>query len=113
MLFLFLATKAFAATLFDVCAWRDAEPVLYHTYGVDECTPLFHLQPNGVDCEEDHVDKQMCASFCQIRTTFYYGCESPYFVDFCRPGNTCHLSEARDTIVDFKATTNGNFNWEA
>jgi hypothetical protein len=107
---LLLAVISFAEPLFNICAWKDAEPELYKNYGPVDCPPLWRLQPDGKNCEEYRPDKQMCASFCQLRTMFFYGREEPYLSDFCKPnGQPCHLPNSRIAGFDFEARTNAKF----
>lgn len=106
----FLLLKiALADTLFSICEWRDAQPGLYYEYHEEECPAKFHLLDNG-ECEHDQPDHSTCASFCQMRTTFYYGQEQPFVrIPVCRGGSTCRITEAVHQGYGWKAKLNGNF----
>ena len=121
-------------TALDICAWgTDAMPILYHEYHEEDCPPVFHLKPDG-NCTDYFINGgAICASFCQIRTTFYYGQEQPYVrVPMCRGGKTplrtdwsgtmltwsasgisCTLSESIHQNYAWKAKVNFNYKWQA
>ncbi|KAJ9607845.1 hypothetical protein H2200_007924 [Cladophialophora chaetospira] len=95
----------------NICAWdADTFPVLYHEYGNDVCPPKWHLKDSG-DCE-DHVegwflDKQECSTYCEMKTTFYWGQEQPYVaVPPCKGTGSFSISESTHQGYVLKAKIN-------
>ena len=109
LIFLLMATIAIADTQFSICDFREAVPELYYSYGTNECPPAFYMSPNG-DCAGYQIDKLTCASFCQLRTKFYYGQEQPFTrIPICRGGDTCRITETVHQAYGWKKKVNGNF----
>ncbi|EXJ68098.1 uncharacterized protein A1O5_08713 [Cladophialophora psammophila CBS 110553] len=110
--FLILSPQVFspasATVEANVCAWDGAMPILYHEYGTDVCPPKFKMAPNGMDCEDN--PNGGCASYCEMRTNFFYGQEKPYSsMPMCTGGLTCTLTESKHIGYNVKAKVNGNF----
>lgn len=111
-----LASLSFviADTQFDICNFEDAFPEFYYDYGIKECPPVFYLADNGVDCQEFELDKKTFASFCQLKTMFYYGQERPFArIPVCRGPMTCRITESVHQAYGWKAKVNGNFKKDA
>lgn len=105
-----LLTSANGNADFDLCEWDLAQPQLYHSYNTTACPPAFTFAANGMDCEEDRPYKNVCASFCQMRTIFYYGQEQPYIqAPLCRGETRCKLSESVHQGYSSKIKMNGAF----
>jgi hypothetical protein len=105
--FLLLAA---VSTAFNICDFKDATPEFYYSCSNDECPPKFILADNGIDCIEYKLDGSTCASFCQMRTKFYYGQEQPFHrIPICRGGEICRITETVHQNYGWKVKTNGNF----
>jgi hypothetical protein len=93
----------------DPCGY-EPEPILYHEYGTDACPPRFHLKPNG-QCEDDSDASFFCASFCNIRTNFFYTLEQPFLASsYCLGKMKCTISESVQQSWSWKTKLNLNFN---
>jgi hypothetical protein len=93
----------------DPCAY-EPEPILYHEYSTDACLPRFHLKPNG-QCEDDPDASFFCASFCNIRTNFFYTLAQPFLASHnCLGQMKCTISESVQQSWGWKAKLNLNFN---
>ena len=93
----------------DPCSY-DPEPILYHEYGTDICPPRYHLLPDG-QCEDDPDAKLICATYCNIRTNFFYTYEEPFLSNsYCLGKMKCTISESTQQSWSWKSKVNLNFN---
>jgi hypothetical protein len=102
-------TSTYDLTKRDPCGY-DPQPILYHEYGTDSCPPPFRLKPNG-QCQDNTIGNLDCASFCNLRTNFFYTYEQPFLSNsYCLGKMTCTISESEHQSWSWKVKTNLNIN---
>ena len=75
----------------DPCT-KGGNPILYKTYGTDQCPPINTVDASG-DCPVPGGTAN-CASFCQQTTTYQYVQEVPVGGGVCHGPLTCAVSAA-------------------
>lgn len=104
------ALDVLSRTANNNCDYVDAIPQLYHTYSEEDCVAPYHLY-DGKNCQTDGFgdpgDANVCTSFCQETTWYFYGREVPFLdVPFCRSGLTCTLVENKVVTTKWDSKVN-------
>jgi hypothetical protein len=110
---LFVLIQHVLADANNVCDWKDAEPIMYVEYHDDSCLPPNRLFPDG-RCEPRIagwlLGPNLCDSFCQIRTNYYYGPEAPLQDGYCHGPGRCTVSNTKRVGLSWKLKINPNLN---
>ncbi|KAI0803524.1 hypothetical protein GGR55DRAFT_700080 [Xylaria sp. FL0064] len=107
----FLSTLANATPLVrrDPCDGVNASPVLYHEYHEDACPAIHKFDPEKPgQCEGADDWQNVCRTFCQVRTEFVYGQESPFVGTYCHGPFTCSISTSDTTTITYMGNIDVN-----
>ncbi|KAI1176529.1 hypothetical protein F4777DRAFT_262066 [Nemania sp. FL0916] len=92
----------------DPCDGVNASPVLYHEYREDACPAHYKYDSkNPAQCEKADDWTTTCSTFCQVRTEFVYGRESPFTGTYCHGPFTCAVQSTDTTTITYMGNING------
>ncbi|KAI0517622.1 hypothetical protein F5B22DRAFT_603557 [Xylaria bambusicola] len=94
----------------DPCDGVNGSPILYHEYREDACPAPYKFDSNiPGQCEKANDWRSGCSTFCQVRTTFVYGQESPFVGTYCHGPFTCSITSTLTTNITYMGSLNPSF----